>query len=162
MRFIAIIVFVSNYAYYTYYCNDYLLFCCRMVGFRWISSGIRAWLQETCPVRHSHSKHPGQTSCGTCWRHWNYSPPHAQRLCERSWRPQAGCKRWMPDVVRQLVGTGMVPWHVINLTGLQRAKPQGERLHVNMTPWPCLGHDTVSSGCPLTILLGSLGCESAR
>jgi hypothetical protein len=27
---------------------------------------------------------------------------------------------------------------------------------------PCLGHATVCSGCPLTILLGSLGSSSAR
>ena len=27
---------------------------------------------------------------------------------------------------------------------------------------PCLGHDTVCSGCPQTILLGSLESESAR
>ena len=162
MSFIAIIVFVSNYAYYIYYCNYYLLFCCRMVGVCWISSGIRAWLQETCLVRHSYSEYSGQTSCGTCRWHWNCSAPHAKHLSGRSRRPQAGRRRWMPDVVRQLVGIGMVPWHVINLTGLQRAKPQGERLHVNMTPWPCLGHDTVCSGCPLTILLGSLGSESAK
>ena len=33
-------------------------------------------------------------------------------------RPGAG-DGWMPDVVRQLVGIGMVPGHVMNLTGLQ-------------------------------------------
>jgi hypothetical protein len=35
--------------------------------------------------------------------------PHTQHLSRRSRRPQAGCRRWMPDVVRQLVGIGMVP-----------------------------------------------------
>jgi hypothetical protein len=30
----------------------------------------------------------------------------------------------MQDVVRQLVGIGMVPWPVIKLTGLQRAKTE--------------------------------------
>ena len=37
----------------------------------------------------------------------------------------------MQDVVRQLVGVGMVPGHVMNLKGLRRAKPRGERFHVN-------------------------------
>jgi hypothetical protein len=58
-----------------------------------------------------HSKYTGQTSSCTCRRHWHYhdSAPHAQRIFERSRRPQAGRRRWMPDVVRQLVGIGMVP-----------------------------------------------------
>ena len=33
----------------------------------------------------------------------------AQSLFGRSRRPEAGRRRWMPDVVRQLVGIGMVP-----------------------------------------------------
>jgi hypothetical protein len=64
------------------------------------------------------------------------SVPRWLRVTESGWR-HAAPGRWMPDVVRQLVGIGMVPWHVINLTGLQRAMPQGERLHVNTTHHPC-------------------------
>jgi hypothetical protein len=115
----------NNYAYYSFYCNYCWLLSCRMVEICWISGGILAWLQETYPVRRSHSEYPGQTSFGTCWWHWNYSAPNAQRLSWRALRPQAGRRRWVPDVVRQLVGIGMVLWHVINLTGFQRAKPQG-------------------------------------
>jgi hypothetical protein len=44
------------------------------------------------------------STCATCF----------QALLRRSWRPQAGCWRWMQDVVRQLVGNGVVPWHVMN------------------------------------------------
>ena len=130
----AIITIIEIIAYYSYYCNyfwiKFWLLSCRMVGVCWISSGIRAWLQETCLVRHSHSEYSGQTSCGTCRWHWNCSAPHVKHFFGRSRRPQAGRRRWMPNVVRQLVGIGMVPWHVINLTGLHRAMPQGERFHV--------------------------------
>jgi hypothetical protein len=71
----------------------------------------------------------------------------------------------MPDVVRQLVGIGMVPWPVIKLMGLQRTKK--EMGSVWWVPCehdasPCLGHAAVCSGCALTILLGSLGSASAR
>ena len=123
----------ANYAHYTDYLNYCWFISCRMVGVCWISCGIRAWLQETYPVRCSHSEYPGQTSLGACRWHRYYPAQHAQRLFGRSWRPEAGRRRWMPDVVRQLVGIGMVPWPVINLTGLQRANLQGERFHVNTT-----------------------------
>ncbi len=36
----------------------------------------------------------------------------------------------MQDVVRQLVGFGMVAGHVMKLKGLQRATTHGERIHV--------------------------------
>ncbi len=36
----------------------------------------------------------------------------------------------MQDVVRQLVGSGMVAGHVMKLKGLQRATTHGERFHV--------------------------------
>ncbi len=36
----------------------------------------------------------------------------------------------MQDVVRQLVGFGMVAGHVMKLKGLQRAMTHGERFHV--------------------------------
>jgi hypothetical protein len=38
-----------------------------------------------------------------------YPAQHAQRLFGRSRRPEAGRRRWMPNVVRQLMGIGMVP-----------------------------------------------------
>ena len=40
-----------------------------------------------------------------------------------------------------------------------RAKQHGDPCEHDASP--CLGHATVCSGCPLTILLGSLGTESA-
>ena len=102
-----------------------MIIACRMSGVCWIACGIRAWLQETYPVRRSHSEYPGQTSLGACRWHRHYPAQHAQRLFGRSRRSQAGRRRWMPDVVRQLMGIGMVPWPVINLTELQpeRAMP---------------------------------------
>ncbi len=36
----------------------------------------------------------------------------------------------MQDVIRQLVGFGMVAGHVMNLKGSQRALTHGERFHV--------------------------------
>ncbi len=128
----------GNYLYLTHYCNHchYLHYdilyqlllnqcwliskSCRMVGVCWIACGIRAWLQKTYPVRRSHSEYPGQTYLFACRWHWYYPAQHVQRLSGRSWRPEAGRRRWMLDVVqvRQLVGVGMVPWPVIKLTGL--------------------------------------------
>ena len=133
---IAVIAIKLCYDNYSYYCNhDYcwMVLSCRMVGVCWISCGIRAWLQETYPVCRPHSEYTGQTFLGACRGHWYYSAPLAQHLCGRSRGSQTRCRRWMPDVVRQLVGIGMVPWPVMNLTGLQRANPQVERFHVNTT-----------------------------
>ena len=125
---ICIYLHYDNYAYYINHC--WLIIACRMVGVCWIACGIRAWLQKTYPVHRSHSEYPGQTSLGACRWHRYYPAQQAQRLFGRSRRSQAGRRRWMPDVVRQLMGIGMVPWPVINLTGLQRAMQQGERFHV--------------------------------
>ncbi len=55
-----------------------------------------------------------------------YNPaPHAQPLSRRSRRPQAGCRRWMPDVARQLVGVGMVQQYVMNVKGFLCAESHG-------------------------------------
>jgi hypothetical protein len=138
-----------TFAYYSFYCNYCWLLCCRLVGICRISGSIRTWLQKAYTVRRSHSEYPGQTSFGTSRWHWNYSAPNAQRLSGRSRRPQAGRRRWVPDVIRQLVGIGMVPWHVINLTGFQRAMLQGESFHVNTTHGrkvPC-EHDAMFGQC---------------
>ena len=52
----------------------------------------------------------GQTFLGTCRGHRYYSAQHAaQHLFGRYRRPQTRCRRRMPNVVRQLVGIGMVP-----------------------------------------------------
>ena len=48
------------------------------------------------------------------WGHRHDSAPSAQSIFSRTWRPQAGCWRWMQDVVRQFVSNGVVPWHVMN------------------------------------------------
>ena len=146
--FTCIMAIISIIAYYSYYCNYFWLLSCRMVGVCWISSGIRAWLQETCLVRHSHSGYPGQTFIGACRGHRYYSAPHAKHLFGRSRRPQAGRRRWMPNVVRQFVGIGMVPWHVINLTGFKRAKP---RRKVPCEPW----HNTMFGPCYRLLWLSS-------
>ena len=115
-------------------CSLLLVLFHRMVGICWLSGGIRAWLQETYPVRHSHSEYPRQASCGSRRWHLHYPVPPAQHISWRSRRPATGCWRWMQDVVRQLVGFGMVPGHVMNLKGLNHVKTHGERFHWAM--WP--------------------------
>ena len=100
-----------------------------MVGIYRLSGGLWAWLQETYPVRHSHSEYPRQTSCGSRWWHRHHPVPPAQHIFWRSRRPPDGCWRWMQDVVRQLVGFGLVAGHVMNLKGSQRAATHGEMFH---------------------------------
>ncbi len=143
---IAITCIYWHYDSYAYYINYCWLISCRMVGVCWIACGIGAWLQKTYPVRPSHSEYPGQTSFGACRWHRYYPTQHAQRLFGCSRRPEAGRSRWMPDVIRHLVGIGMVPWPVLKLTGLQPigAMPQGEKVHVNTTHRHVWG---VCSGC---------------
>ncbi len=103
----------------------------RMVGICWLSGGLWAWLQETYPVRHSHSEYPRQASCGSRGWHWHHPIPPAQHIFWSSWRQPTGCWRWMQDVVRQLVGFGMVAGHVMNLEGSLRAPTRhGEMFHV--------------------------------
>ena len=103
-----------------------------MVGICWLSGGLWAWLQETYPVRHSHSEYPRQTSCSSRWRHRHHTVQPAQHILWRSRRPPDGCWRWMQDVVRQLVGFGMVAGHVMNLSGSQRAPTHGEMFHATL------------------------------
>ena len=71
-----------------------------------------------------------QASCGSRRWHRNYPVPPAQHISWRSRRPTTGCWRWMQDVVRQLVGFGMVPGHVMNLKGWKHETTHGERFHV--------------------------------
>ena len=50
----------------------------------------------------------------------------------------------MQDVVRQLVGFGMVPGHVMNLKGLNHVKAHGKRFHVTLMHhhvWAMLSSD---------------------
>ncbi len=100
-----------------------------MVGIYRLSGGLWAWLQETYPVRHSHSEYSRQTSCGSRWWHRHHPVPPAQHIFWRSRRPPDECWRWMQGVVRQLVGFGMVAGHVMNLKGSQRAATHGEMFH---------------------------------
>ncbi len=83
----------------------------RIARICWFSDFVRARLQETGYVRHTYSEYPGKTASCTRRRHGVNSTPPAQPLSWRARRPQAGCWRWMPDVVCQLVGIGMVPWY---------------------------------------------------
>ena len=81
----------------------------RMARICWFLDFVRARLQETGSVRHTYSEYPGKTASCTRRRHGDNSTPPAQPLSWRAWRLQAGCWRWMPDVVCQLVGIWMVP-----------------------------------------------------
>ena len=85
----------------------------RMARICWFSDFVRARLQETGSVRHTYSEYPGKTASCTRRRHGDNSTTPEQPLSWRARRPQAGCWRWMPDVVCQLVGIGMVPWYVM-------------------------------------------------
>ena len=82
-----------------------------------IKDFIRAWPQKARTVCHPCREYRGKTS--SCARRWhrNDSAPPEQLVSRRTWRPQAGCWRWMQDVVCQLVGNGVVPWHVMNGKG---------------------------------------------
>ncbi len=171
----------------------------KTIGIRWLSGGIRAWLQETCSLCHTHSEYPlrppplpspirpchfppflrlsvspflrlsvSPSLCLTVspfllfphslpvtvaapppsppsplrklavvpvgdsapW-HRNHPAPHAHLLSRRSLLPQAGCRRWMQDVVCELVGIAMVLWYVMNIKGFWCAKQHGNRFHVN-------------------------------
>ncbi len=46
--------------------------------------------------------------------------------------------------------------------GIAARESAGRKVPCEHDASPCLGHATVCSGCPLTILLGSLGSASAR
>lgn len=92
-----------------------------MVGFGRLVDCIRAWLQEACSVEacsvcQPGTKHSGQTaslSCPHMWP-WDYSTLPAQRLRAPCDRKPGQIRRWLPDVVYQLVGFGMpvVPWWI--------------------------------------------------
>jgi hypothetical protein len=81
----------------------------RMARICWFSDFVRARLQETGSVRHTDSEYPGKTASCTRRRHGDNSTPPAQPLSWRTRRQQAGCWRWMPEVVCHLMGIGMVP-----------------------------------------------------
>jgi hypothetical protein len=85
----------DNYAYYSHYLNYIWLISCRMVGVCCFSCGIRAWLQETYPLRWSHSEYLGQTSLGACRWH-QYSMSNAFSGAPGDRRPGAGdgCRMW--------------------------------------------------------------------
>jgi len=87
----------------------------RMVGICWLSDRFRARPQETNPLCPANRKYPWQAACDPGRRHWNYSFPVAKalwRLRRFHWPSKEPWNR-LPDVVRQLVGTGMVPWYLL-------------------------------------------------
>jgi hypothetical protein len=53
-------------------------------------------------------------------------------------RPPDGCWRWMQDVVRQLVGFGLVAGHVMNLKGSQRAATHVHATSMHTHVWAML------------------------
>ena len=73
----------------------------------------------------------------------------------------------MPNVVRQLVGIGSDDWdgpvtyNNSKSHGIAARDAAGRKVPCDHDASPCLGHATVCSGCPLTILIGSLGSASA-
>ncbi len=81
----------------------------RMARIGWFSDFVQAGLQETESVRHTDTEYPEETASCTRLRHGADSTLPAQLLSWRARRSQAGCRQWMPDVVCQLVGIGMVP-----------------------------------------------------
>jgi hypothetical protein len=85
----------------------------RMVEFGWISDFIWARPQEAGYLRHPNPKYHWKTLPCTGRRYRDYPAPSVHSLPGRIWRPQAGFRRWFSDVVRQLVGYGMVPWYVM-------------------------------------------------
>ena len=102
------------YMYYTYYIY-YVYYIHYSVLAGWLKSIGSQILYEldhrkpilyVIPVEHILGKLPlvpvGDT--GTILHHLRNLFPGAP-----GWRPQAGCWRWMQDVVRELVGNGVVP-----------------------------------------------------
>jgi hypothetical protein len=90
----------------------------RMVGINWFASCIRAQPQKSDPVRNTDSEYPGKTASCTSWWHRDHPTPPVPPLSWGAWRPQAGFWWWMPYVVCQFVGIGLVPWYVMKLGGL--------------------------------------------
>ena len=85
----------------------------RMVEFGWISDFIWGRPQEAGFLRHLNPKYHWETLPCPGRRYRDYPAPSAHSLPGRTWRPQAGFRRWLSDVVRKLVGHGMVPWYVM-------------------------------------------------
>ena len=85
----------------------------RLVDFHWFLNCIWARPQESSSVRHSNSEYSSEIASGTGRLHRDHSTPPAQSLSRGTRRLQARFGRWMPDVVCQLVGIGMVPWYVM-------------------------------------------------
>ncbi len=137
----------GHYLHYTHYCCDciycfkycnyfdfhYLLFN-RMVGVDRLSDCMQARPQDACYLYHLDSKHSGKIAC-PCKRHGDHSTPPLQRLSQHTWLQQPGIGRWIPDVVCQLAGMGMVPGYVMKRKGVLCVMPHTsrERPNVNVT-----------------------------
>ncbi len=84
----------------------------------WVRLDIRwARPQEADSQRHPNPKYNWKTSCCPGRRYRDYSAPSAHSLPGRTWRPQAGFRRWLYYVVCQHVGDGMVTRFVIKSDG---------------------------------------------
>ncbi len=109
---------------------------------------------ETGSARHTNSEYPWKTACSTSRRYGDNSIPPAQPLSLGAMRQQAGFWRWMPDVVCQLVGIGMVPWYVMKLAVGVSVVPHGEKFHEHAKA-PFLGHSPPGSEGPMPILVSA-------
>jgi hypothetical protein len=114
---------------------------CTSFPFR-VSSARVLWFPSVTPAL-------SRTTCAT---HFLALPVTADRVLAMDAK----------DVVRQLVGFGMVAGHVMNLqvNGSQRAPTHGERFHltsIRLDASPGLGHAIVCSACAVPIPLVSSG-----
>ena len=118
-----------------------LLHLFRFVGINWFASCIRAQPQKSDhdSVRNTDSEFPGKTAGCTGWWQGDNSTPPAPPLSGRTWRPQAGFWRWMPYVVCQFVGIGMVSWYVMKLGGPSASARLSCHMEKgSMWRWQCL------------------------
>ena len=129
----------------------------RMVGISWLSGGIRAWLQETYPVHHSHS--------AASFRWFPSVTPELSRITGSQLhntfpgapgdrRPGAGdgCKMWF-------VNSWALWWSRVMYWNLRVAARDDalRKVPCDLDASPCLGHAIVCSALAVPILRGSSG-----
>ncbi len=88
---------------------SFIFLLSRMVEFGWISDSIWARPQEADSLRHPNPKYRWETLCCPGRRYRDYFAPSVHSLPGRTWRPQAGFRRWLYYVVCQLVAI-MMGW----------------------------------------------------
>ncbi len=89
---------------------SFIVLLSRMVEFGWISDSIWAWPQgadSLLRLRNPNPKHHWETLCCPGKLYRDYSALSAHSLPGRTWRPQAGFRRWLYYVVCPCVGDGM-------------------------------------------------------